>query len=217
MHDRPELMDELPEPLREATRLLRDTPEAGALWRERVLREVSKQRLPAIVQSEARRTRWTFHPVSAIAAGILCAVIGGATVAAALRARAIETGGAASRDRAASQSAQMAPMHQQANQTSRLAATAESQLDHAPVRFRFTAPGAAKVSVAGDFNAWNPSVLPLRRSADGRTWEIVVQLAPGRYAYAFVVDGKLIADPNAPQATDDDFGTPSSVVMVKGS
>ena len=191
MRDGPELMDELPESLREATRLLRETPEASAEWRERVLREVSAQEAPVVGDVRRTATRWSFRPASAIAAGVLCAVLGGATVAAVLS------------DRAAK------PVETVARQP--------SAADEAPVRFKFIAPGAAQVSVAGDFNAWNPTVLPLRRSADGRTWEIVVQLAPGRYAYAFVVDGRLTADPEAPQATGDDFGTPSSVVLVSGS
>jgi len=190
MRDRPELMDELPEPLREATRSLREIPEPTALWRERVLREVSEQAAPAIEQTP-RENRWQFRPASAIAAGVLCAILGGATVAVVLQGR---------------------PKEAQS-----VAVAEPPAIDHAPVRFRFVAPSAAQVSVAGDFNSWNPSVLPLRRSPDGRTWEIVVQLAPGRYTYAFVVDGKLTADPDAPQAAGDDYGAPSSVVLVSGS
>ena len=191
MRDGPELMDELPESLREATRLLRETPQASPAWRDRVLSEVSAQERPMVQELSRSATRWSFRPASAIAAGLLCAVLGGATVAAVLR---------GSTENPARVSPARAP------------ATGE-----APVRFKFIAPGAARVSVAGDFNAWNPTVLPLRQSADGRTWEVVVQLAPGRYAYAFVVDGKITPDPEAPQAADDDFGTPSSVLLVSGS
>ena len=85
------------------------------------------------------------------------------------------------------------------------------------VRFTLTAPSATTVSIVGDFNGWNEGSLPMRRSGDGRTWEIEVPLAPGRYAYSFVVDGRLERDPRAPQAVGDDFGSPSSVVMVRGS
>lgn len=85
------------------------------------------------------------------------------------------------------------------------------------VRFTLDAPTATTVSIVGDFNGWTEGALPLRRSADGRTWEIEVPLTPGRYAYAFVVDGRIARDPSAPLATGDDFGAPSSVVMVKGS
>jgi hypothetical protein len=92
--------------------------------------------------------------------------------------------------------------------TSQVAATA------ANVRFVYVAPGAASVSLVGDFNQWNPTAKPLRRLGDG-TWITDVPLAPGRYAYAFVVDGKVVTDPSAPRATGD-FGE-NSIVMVRGS
>ena len=85
------------------------------------------------------------------------------------------------------------------------------------VRFTFDAPAATSVSIVGDFNGWTAGSLPLRRSSNGRTWEIQVPLAPGRYAYSFVVDGQLARDPMAPQSGGDDFGSPNSVVLVSGS
>ena len=84
----------------------------------------------------------------------------------------------------------------------------------ANVRFVYIAPAAAKVSVVGDFNQWNPDAMPLRRLGDG-TWIVDVPLSPGRYAYAFVVDGKVEVDPAAPRASGE-FGE-NSVVMVRGS
>jgi len=46
---------------------------------------------------------------------------------------------------------------------------------------------------------------------------IEVPLAPGRYGYAFVLDGRrFVADPAAPRALGDDFGAPTSVVTVGG-
>jgi hypothetical protein len=86
-----------------------------------------------------------------------------------------------------------------------------------PVRFSLNAPNAARVSIVGDFNDWNPTTLPMRRSADGRVWEVEVRLPLGRYNYAFMVDGRLAPDPDAPSTADDDFGTPNSVLMVRGS
>ena len=84
----------------------------------------------------------------------------------------------------------------------------------ASVRFVYVAPGAATVSVVGDFNQWNPTAMPLRRLSDG-TWIADVPLNPGRYAYAFVVDGKIVVDPAAPRA-DGEFGA-NSILMVRGS
>ncbi len=72
---------------------------------------------------------------------------------------------------------------------------------------------ATKVSLAGDFNGWNPTATPMRRTAAG-VWSIDLPLSPGRHAYAFMVDGVLVADPDALDSADDDFGVPSSVVLV---
>jgi hypothetical protein len=86
----------------------------------------------------------------------------------------------------------------------------------AAVRFVYVAPNAQSVALVGDFNQWNPSAVPLKRLADG-TWITDLPLSPGRYAYAFLVDGKLVADPAAPRATSsDDFGFANSVLMVRG-
>ena len=86
----------------------------------------------------------------------------------------------------------------------------------APVTFVFVAPQARSVALAGDFDGWDAARLPMRREGSG-LWTVDVPLAPGRYQYAFVVDGRrFTADPSAPRATGDDFGTPTSVVTVGG-
>ncbi|HEY9427941.1 MAG TPA: isoamylase early set domain-containing protein [Gemmatimonadaceae bacterium] len=81
-------------------------------------------------------------------------------------------------------------------------------------RFSIAAPGAGQVSLVGDFNQWHPGVTPLRPMGDGRTWEIELALPPGRHVYAFVVDGKIVPDPAAPRAAEDDFGIPNSVAII---
>jgi hypothetical protein len=86
----------------------------------------------------------------------------------------------------------------------------------AVVRFVLVAPRARTVALAGDFDGWDRSRLPMRREAAG-IWTVDVPLAPGRYDYAFVVDGgSFVADPAAPPAVGDDFGRPTSVVTVGG-
>jgi 1,4-alpha-glucan branching enzyme len=132
------------------------------------------------------------RPLNAIAAGLICAMVGAAAAATLMR-----YSGSGSPDVASPVATQTA-----AGRT--------------PVRFTLQAPDAGKVFLVGDFNGWNPAAIPLRRSADG-TWEVEVPLPPGRYAYSFMVDGALATDPSAPQARDDDFGSVNSVVMVKGS
>jgi 1,4-alpha-glucan branching enzyme len=81
------------------------------------------------------------------------------------------------------------------------------------VRFELSAPRASHVALVGSFNEWNPVATPLARDASGK-WVVAVQLPRGRHVYAFVVDGDVTADPSAPRAADDDFGSPSSVVLV---
>jgi 1,4-alpha-glucan branching enzyme len=79
------------------------------------------------------------------------------------------------------------------------------------VRFSLAA-SAGQVSLVGDFNNWDPAAQPLRRR-DG-AWSVTLHLPPGRYRYAFVVDGDLwYNDPGHPVAQDE-FGTPTSVITV---
>jgi len=89
--------------------------------------------------------------------------------------------------------------------------------DATPVQFIVVAPGAASVSLVGDFNDWDARLTPMRAGRDGRLWTVTVPLTAGRHRYAFLVDGvRWLADPSAPRAPDD-FGTPSSVVTVGGA
>lgn len=84
-----------------------------------------------------------------------------------------------------------------------------------PVQLVFHAPAAREVAVAGDFNGWDPSLTPLVRVPGTDVWMAQVLLAPGRYTYAFVVDGgRFMADPSAPRAIGEEFGAPSSVLLV---
>lgn len=82
-------------------------------------------------------------------------------------------------------------------------------------QFVLVAPQAASVSLVGDFNDWDPAREPMQ-TAHG-IWATTLPLPPGRYRYAFLVNGvEWRADPAAPHALDDEFGTPSSVVTVGG-
>lgn len=84
------------------------------------------------------------------------------------------------------------------------------------VQFVLVAPGARSVALVGDFNDWDAAATPLHRAAGG-AWSTALKLRPGRHRYAFVVDGvRWVADPAAPPAPDDDFGSPGSVVTVGG-
>ncbi len=87
-------------------------------------------------------------------------------------------------------------------------------------RFMLVAPSAQDVALVGDFNDWDQGATRLQKvSAQGAgLWTVEVSLPPGRYSYAFLVDGqRWVADPAAPRAVGDDFGRPSSVVTVRGT
>lgn len=83
------------------------------------------------------------------------------------------------------------------------------------IPFVLYAPGAHSVALVGDFNNWDTTATPLRRTGASGAWVVTVPLPPGRYRYAFLIDGtRWLADPGAPRAPDDDFGTPNSVLTV---
>ena len=82
------------------------------------------------------------------------------------------------------------------------------------VRLVLLQPDAHSVSVAGDFNGWNPAHTPLERS-EGGVWTATIPLKPGRYQYMFVIDGKQwIADPLASEEETDGFGAQNAVLDV---
>lgn len=82
-----------------------------------------------------------------------------------------------------------------------------------PVRFTLRAPASSRVTLTGDFNDWNAGQLSLQPRAG--EWSVTLRLRPGRYRYAFVLDdARWVADPHGATATDDDFGTPTSVITV---
>lgn len=104
---------------------------------------------------------------------------------------------------------------------SREVASSRASTDHTRssgtrlVRFQFAAADVRRVTLAGDFNRWDPSALALTRDRATGVWSVSVALPSGRYAYAFVVDGRdWVADPSAPLVPDDGFGRPSSVVVI---
>jgi hypothetical protein len=181
MPNRSQDEDRLPFSLERGVRLLRESPAVRDEWRDALLARTARENSRVFA---ARRTR---VPLSwAIAAGLVCALAGGAVTS-------------------------LVQSHRM-----ELAVIGPTPAV-LPVRFTVVAPGATTVSIVGDFNHWQPAALPLRRSADGRIWEVEIRLPLGRYSYAFLIDGKLAPDPTAPRAGDDDFGAPNSVIMVRGS
>jgi hypothetical protein len=83
------------------------------------------------------------------------------------------------------------------------------------VHFAIAAPTATTVSLVGDFNAWDVKTTRMTTGAVEGLWVVTVPLAAGSYQYAFVIDDTTwMADPAAPIALEDEFGTPSSVLTI---
>ena len=80
------------------------------------------------------------------------------------------------------------------------------------IKFKYYNPKAKEVKLTGDFNSWR-----LRSMAKGKDgiWVVVVDLAPGRYAYKYVVDGQYIKDNKNPKSEPDGYGGERSVLEVK--
>jgi hypothetical protein len=73
-----------------------------------------------------------------------------------------------------------------------------------------------RVSLAGDFNGWDTSALPMARDPVDGTWRVRVPLLPGRHTYSFVVDGqRWVIDPMAPTTVEGALG-PTNVIAVSG-
>jgi 1,4-alpha-glucan branching enzyme len=85
-----------------------------------------------------------------------------------------------------------------------------------PVRFELTHQTAAKVSVAGTFNDWQPEARALHRSGGGR-WLNDTELPLGTYEYCLVVDGRWLPDPSAHESVPNPFGGRNSVLRVTDS
>lgn len=80
--------------------------------------------------------------------------------------------------------------------------------------FTVAAPGAQSVAVVGDFSAWQPINL-FDHDGDG-VWTVTVALPPGRYEYAFVVNGRWVGqDPLAAEYVRT-FGEYVSVRYIGG-
>src|SRR5262245_34273007 len=80
--------------------------------------------------------------------------------------------------------------------------------------FRFTAPGAMSVLLAGDFTHWQEAAMPMHKGKDG-AWSIQVPLTPGRHTYRFIVDGEWRDDPECTVRIPNPYGSADMVRQVE--
>ena len=89
-----------------------------------------------------------------------------------------------------------------------------AKADENEMLFVLPALNAEQVAVVGNFNAWEPT--PLSDEDGDGIWTANIALPPGRYEYAFVIDGRWWGqDPLADEYVRS-FGEYSSVRYVVG-
>ena len=188
---------------------LRQEVPVRAAWRAQLLEDIANTPRPSLDAADgvgtapARRRRIVLSPLAGIAAALTFTVLGAGATWLALSSR-MTASTIATVDSATNTGA---------NAT---LASNTPAADREIVRFELAAPRAAHVALVGSFNEWNPGATPLQRDPSTGKWIVSLRLPPGRHVYAFVVDGDVTADPAAPRAADDDFGSANSVVLVSG-
>jgi hypothetical protein len=83
-----------------------------------------------------------------------------------------------------------------------------------PVVFALDMPDAHSVQVVGSFNNWVPQPCSLHKDSGSTRWTLTLRLQPGRYEYAFLVDGKHTPHPEAEFYQDDGFGNQNTVLAL---
>jgi 1,4-alpha-glucan branching enzyme len=81
------------------------------------------------------------------------------------------------------------------------------------VELCLAAPEAEQVLVTGSFCSWVADSVALNKGKKG-LWKTTLSLAPGRYEYRFIVDGKWCDDPNCTERVPNEFGTENCVLHV---
>jgi 1,4-alpha-glucan branching enzyme len=92
--------------------------------------------------------------------------------------------------------------------------TARPVQEKVDIALTLSAKEANSVAVGGTFNGWQSARHPLSKGFDG-VWRTRLSLAPGRYEYRFVVDGKWIEDPLAKESVRNPYGGNNSVLVVE--
>jgi 1,4-alpha-glucan branching enzyme len=91
------------------------------------------------------------------------------------------------------------------------------------ILFRYKAPAARQVNLAGEFNNWlgtvsgrlDPNIDPMKDLDGDGIWEITLPLPPGRYQYKYVIDQvDWQEDPSNPETIDDGYGGFNSILVV---
>ncbi|KAL0479907.1 AMPK-b [Acrasis kona] len=62
--------------------------------------------------------------------------------------------------------------------------------------------GGRKVYIVGTFNQWKEKI-PMNFNSDDNSFVVILNVAPGRHLYRFIVDNEYKTDPNSPTCADN--------------
>jgi hypothetical protein len=82
------------------------------------------------------------------------------------------------------------------------------------LNFHFTASPGETITVAGDFNGWDPFMHSLTEVAPGR-YSLTLSLPPGTYHYVFYHQGRRLIDPINGKPVYDKYGNAVSEAVLK--
>lgn len=83
------------------------------------------------------------------------------------------------------------------------------------VTFAVRAEPGSVVSLAGDFNQWNPESTTLADKDGTGLYKTTLSLAAGTYEYKFVINGTWCVDPECKEWVQNSLGTLNSVLRVE--
>jgi hypothetical protein len=79
--------------------------------------------------------------------------------------------------------------------------------------FTFNAPSGENISIAGDFNGWDPFMYELKEYPAG-VYSITLALPPGTHQYVFFYKGRRYTDPHNPNRIYAKDGKAASIITV---
>jgi hypothetical protein len=79
--------------------------------------------------------------------------------------------------------------------------------------FMFNAPSGETITVAGDFNGWDPYMYELKEYSAG-VYSLTLPLPPGTHQYVFFYRGRRYVDPHNPNRIYAKDGSAASIITV---
>lgn len=81
------------------------------------------------------------------------------------------------------------------------------------VTFEFDHNTSDKVYLAGDFNHWNYTQTPLKKSTKGK-WAVTLKLTKGEHQFRYVCNNQWYNDSNADKYINNGYGCENSVILI---